>query len=394
MLASAGCSHVLVGHSERRQYFGETDATVAKRMRAALDAGLVPIVCVGETLAEREAGRTEEVVLRQFDDGPGTVTGPDARRVVLAYEPVWAIGTGRNATPAQAAEVHALLRARARERWGDAADRLGSSTAGRSRRTTRRRCSPSPADGALVGGASLTAASFPRDQRGRRAQPAPQIPLGARVDWGTPAPVWFPGTGLPSGPLCLARFSGTWGAHVRNPAVGSHPGLFLHDSRRAAAVRQGRGTRGRVRRRGFDVLRRTRRRHDPDPGHDVARGAVLRHVAHARAAVESAHVGRRQEPSPGRSEALGRSPAHAGSAAARAGTDRTAPDHAGTDGTRDAARGRADSAARRRYDSGEGAGDEPARSAGGHASEISGRSGSGRPRNRAELGRVPGWWNW
>jgi triosephosphate isomerase len=161
MLVSAGCSHVLVGHSERRQYFGETDATVAKRMRAALDAGLIPIVCVGETLAEREAGRTEEVVLRQFDDGPGTVTGPDARRVVLAYEPVWAIGTGRNATPAQAAEVHALLRARARERWGDAADRLRILYGGSVKADNAQALFAEPElDGALVGGASLTAASF------------------------------------------------------------------------------------------------------------------------------------------------------------------------------------------------------------------------------------------
>jgi triosephosphate isomerase len=99
MLRSAGCSHVIVGHSERRQMFGETDATVAKKTRAALDAGLVPIVCVGETLDEREGNRTAEVVTRQFERGPATIAGPDAARIVLAYEPVWAIGTGRNATP-------------------------------------------------------------------------------------------------------------------------------------------------------------------------------------------------------------------------------------------------------------------------------------------------------
>src|SRR5689334_23116210 len=105
MLAELGCRYVIVGHSERRQIFGETDAQVAAKFAAVRSGGLTPILCVGETLAEREAGRTQEVVARQlgavkFDQG------------VLAYEPVWAIGTGRNATPEQAQEVHAFLRAR------------------------------------------------------------------------------------------------------------------------------------------------------------------------------------------------------------------------------------------------------------------------------------------
>jgi triosephosphate isomerase len=161
MLASAGCSHVLVGHSERRQLFGETDDTVAKKTRAALDAGLVPIVCVGETLEEREAGRTRDAVLGQFDRGPGRIKGPDAARLVLAYEPVWAIGTGRNATPAQAAEVHALLRERACAAWGHAADRLRILYGGSVKPDNAAALFAEPEiDGALVGGASLSPATF------------------------------------------------------------------------------------------------------------------------------------------------------------------------------------------------------------------------------------------
>ncbi len=161
MLRSAGCTHVLVGHSERRQYFGETDETVAKKTRAALDAGLTPIVCLGETLAEREGGRTAEVVARQFDAGPGKILGPDAAGIVLAYEPVWAIGTGRNATPEQAAEVHALLRQRAVALWGRAADRLRILYGGSVKPDNAAALFDQPElDGALVGGASLTPAAF------------------------------------------------------------------------------------------------------------------------------------------------------------------------------------------------------------------------------------------
>jgi triosephosphate isomerase len=161
MLASAGCTHVLVGHSERRQLFGETDESVAKKTRAALDAGLQPIVCVGETLADREAGRTRDVVLAQFDRGPGRILGPDAARVVLAYEPVWAIGTGRNATPAQAAEVHGFLRERARGTWGAAAERLRILYGGSVKPDNAAALFAEPElDGALVGGASLAPATF------------------------------------------------------------------------------------------------------------------------------------------------------------------------------------------------------------------------------------------
>jgi len=161
MLRSAGCTHVIVGHSERRQMFGETDATVAKRTRAALACGLIPIVCVGETLEEREGGKTAEVVTRQFERGPATIEGPDAARIVLAYEPVWAIGTGRNATPQQAAEVHALLRARARAAWGEASDRLRILYGGSVKPDNAEALFAEPElDGALVGGASLKPETF------------------------------------------------------------------------------------------------------------------------------------------------------------------------------------------------------------------------------------------
>src|SRR5687768_3268976 len=111
MVAEFGCRYVIVGHSERRQVHGETDALVAAKARAVLDAGMTPIVCVGETLAEREAMLTETVVGRQVDEAIEAL-GRDVARVVVAYEPVWAIGTGRTATPEQAREVHGLLRGR------------------------------------------------------------------------------------------------------------------------------------------------------------------------------------------------------------------------------------------------------------------------------------------
>ena len=110
MVVEAGATLALIGHSERRQLFGETDEQVARKTVAALGAGLKPLLCVGETLAERESGRTEQVVLRQIEIVADKVKGTDWSRVVVAYEPVWAIGTGRNATPEDAAQVHALIR--------------------------------------------------------------------------------------------------------------------------------------------------------------------------------------------------------------------------------------------------------------------------------------------
>ena len=162
MLVSAGARYAIVGHSERRQLFGETDESVARKTRAALEAGLTPIVCLGETLAEREAGHTEAVVARQFEGGLGGVGGLEAERLVLAYEPVWAIGTGRNATPAQAVEVHGAIRGLARARWGEAlAQRLRILYGGSVKpENAAGLFAQVEVDGALVGGASLEAAGF------------------------------------------------------------------------------------------------------------------------------------------------------------------------------------------------------------------------------------------
>ena len=118
MIKAAGCSHVLVGHSERRQYFGETNATVLKRTLAALEEGLTPVVCVGETLDERESGSTEAVLATQFMDGLGALTPDQFSRIIIAYEPVWAIGTGRTATPEIAEEAHAFIRQKVAEKFG------------------------------------------------------------------------------------------------------------------------------------------------------------------------------------------------------------------------------------------------------------------------------------
>ena len=151
MLAEFGCRFVIVGHSERRQLFGETDAAVAAKFEAAQAAGMIPILCVGETLEERDAGSTERVVMRQLDAVLTRVKFGDA---VLAYEPVWAIGTGRTATPEQAQAVHAALRgrvgARARILYG------GSVKASNAAEIF----AMPDVDGGLIGGASLVAADF------------------------------------------------------------------------------------------------------------------------------------------------------------------------------------------------------------------------------------------
>jgi len=147
MLKELGCRYVIVGHSERRQIYGETDAQVAAKFAAARQAGLTPILCVGETLAEREAGKTEDVVARQL----GAVQFADG---VLAYEPVWAIGTGRNATPEQAQAVHAFLRRRLRE---DATILYGGSVKAQNAAAI---FAMPDVDGGLIGGASLVAEDF------------------------------------------------------------------------------------------------------------------------------------------------------------------------------------------------------------------------------------------
>ncbi len=162
MLVAAGCRWVIIGHSERRQYFGETDATVLKRAIAALDAGLKPIICVGERIEEREADRTEAVLLRQFRDGLAGLTPEQFARVAIAYEPVWAIGTGRTATPEMAAAAHSLLRAEAGRTFGpDAAAALRILYGGSVKpENISDLMAQEEIDGALVGGASLEPDSF------------------------------------------------------------------------------------------------------------------------------------------------------------------------------------------------------------------------------------------
>jgi len=162
MLADAGCAYVLVGHSERRQLFGETDETVQRKTRAALKAGLSPIVCVGEVLAERDGGRTLERIDDQLAGGLGGVSGEDMERVVVAYEPVWAIGTGRTASPGQAEEVHAHIRRRLRESYGNDAASCAIILYGGSVKPANSYplFQEEDIDGFLVGGASLDAGGF------------------------------------------------------------------------------------------------------------------------------------------------------------------------------------------------------------------------------------------
>ena len=167
MLAEAGCRHVIVGHSERRQLFGEDDETVRKKAGAVLAAGMRPIVCVGETLAEREAGRTLEVVSRQVRGGLSGIPSSAMAPVTVAYEPVWAIGTGRTATAAQAQEVHAAIRALLRELCGATADQIRIQYGGSVKPDNAAELMAQPdVDGALVGGASLKAADFSQIVKG------------------------------------------------------------------------------------------------------------------------------------------------------------------------------------------------------------------------------------
>jgi triosephosphate isomerase (TIM) len=162
MLRDVGCARVIVGHSERRQYFAETDATVNQKLRAALNARLDPILCIGETLEQREGEATFRVLEQQLRQGLADIAGAEMARVVIAYEPIWAIGTGRTATPAQAQEVHAFIRGWLGELYGKAlADAVriqygGSVNAG----NIQMLMSQPDVDGALVGGASLDASSF------------------------------------------------------------------------------------------------------------------------------------------------------------------------------------------------------------------------------------------
>lgn len=166
MLREAGCRSVLIGHSERRQFFGETDETVRKKVRAALAAGLEPIVCVGELLAQREGGQTEAVLARQFagafTGAPGQLTAAEFSRIIIAYEPVWAIGTGRTATPELAAAAHRFLRMQAADSFSpEHAVRLRILYGGSVKpENSKGLMAQEEIDGALIGGASLDAKSF------------------------------------------------------------------------------------------------------------------------------------------------------------------------------------------------------------------------------------------
>jgi triosephosphate isomerase (TIM) len=161
MLADVGCKHGIVGHSERRQLFGETDEAVRKKTAALLAAGVAPIVCVGETLAEREANRTLEVVDRQIRQGLAGLSAEQLGKLTVAYEPVWAIGTGKTATSAQAQEVHAAIRKILRELGGPVADAIRIQYGGSVKPENAQELMTQPdVDGALVGGASLKAKDF------------------------------------------------------------------------------------------------------------------------------------------------------------------------------------------------------------------------------------------
>ena len=162
MLRDLGCTYVILGHSERRHILGETDAAINKKVHAALAAGLIPIVCVGELLAEREAGQTLAVIRRQFDGSLAGVAAEQMKSVVIAYEPVWAIGTGKVATPQQAEEVHLALRKIVAERYnGPIADVVRIQYGGSVKPDNAAELLKQPdIDGALVGGASLKADQF------------------------------------------------------------------------------------------------------------------------------------------------------------------------------------------------------------------------------------------
>jgi triosephosphate isomerase (TIM) len=162
MLVEAGCRYVIIGHSERRQFLGETDESVAKKTKAALAVGLTPIVCVGEMLAQRQSGQTEKVCKQQFVGSLGGLTPEEFSRILIAYEPVWAIGTGKTATPEIAAETHRFIRRYAAERFSAAHASALRILYGGSVKPDNIQglMAQEELDGALVGGASLDARSF------------------------------------------------------------------------------------------------------------------------------------------------------------------------------------------------------------------------------------------
>jgi triosephosphate isomerase len=173
MLRDVGCSHAIVGHSERRAMYGDTDQLVARKFVAAQHEGLVPILCVGETLEEREQGRTAQVVLRQLEAVMSVTGAVGFLEAVLAYEPVWAIGTGHNATPGQAQDVHALLRARVTEKDARIGSCLRILYGGSVKAANAAELFAMPdVDGGLIGGAALNGAEFRRICEAARARVA------------------------------------------------------------------------------------------------------------------------------------------------------------------------------------------------------------------------------
>lgn len=161
MLVSVGCSHVIVGHSERRQYYHETDDLINRKAKAALSAGLKPIICFGETLEQRDGGQTQSVVIEQVNGVLDGFTMENLESTVLAYEPVWAIGTGRTASPAQAQEVHGSIRTLLRQSFGSVAERVPILYGGSVKPDNAFELFSQPdIDGGLIGGASLKADDF------------------------------------------------------------------------------------------------------------------------------------------------------------------------------------------------------------------------------------------
>ena len=162
MLLAAGATYAIIGHSERRQFFGETDETVLKRTIAALETGLIPIVCVGEVLAQRESGETNAVLATQFRNGIAALSAGQFAKIVIAYEPVWAIGTGKVATPEIAADAHRAIRSEVEQQYGTPAAQAVRILYGGSVKpdNVKGLMAQPEIDGALVGGASLEASSF------------------------------------------------------------------------------------------------------------------------------------------------------------------------------------------------------------------------------------------
>ncbi len=163
MLEDAGCRMVIIGHSERRQYFGETDGTVNRRLRAVLNSQIQPVICIGETLSERESGKHHNVVAQQLAGGLDGLTQQGLLRIILAYEPVWAIGTGRTASPETAQEMHGMIREWLSEKFGNEAEGVRILYGGSVKPDNIDALMRQPdIDGALVGGACLEAESFLR----------------------------------------------------------------------------------------------------------------------------------------------------------------------------------------------------------------------------------------